>query len=204
MAESIKPGIQRMVLKTQELYPKPEDYLQYKAGYMNSLKSIPAQKSWTAIMVCSATSPIQLSPLNKILVHPYFFFLEIRLRNQSLINASLPVKKAKKHRFWPTLAEAGFISFKNMGKDTNTSRTRALLDLSYESLFKKRLVVFYSMPSPSSEPKWSGIAGLRRLFGARALRQIAEIEKKRVDGLISKFIDSHPIWWLLPSRKMPT
>jgi hypothetical protein len=98
-------------------------------------------------------------------------------------------KGKKEHRFWPALKESGIISFKNnAGHDINIHRTKALFDLDYDSDFRIGLAVFYSMPSPASDPKWSGVAGLRKFFGARALRLIAECERTRVEELIEKFV----------------
>jgi hypothetical protein len=101
-------------------------------------------------------------------------------------------KNRREHRFWRALRESGMISFDEGGCDTDASRTRALFDLTYNSPFRVGLAVFYSMPSPASDPKWSGVAGLRRLFGARALRDIAECEKRRVESLIREFALSQP------------
>jgi len=57
------------------------------------------------------------------------------------------------------------------------------------------------MPSPASDPKWNGVAGLRKLFHASALRAIAENEKRRVDTLIDNFIASNPRGNILAFQK---
>jgi hypothetical protein len=101
-------------------------------------------------------------------------------------------KNRREHRFWRALRESGIMSFDEGACDTDASRTRVLFDLAYTSPFRVGLAVFYSMPSPASDPKWSGVAGLRRLFGKRALREIAECEKRRVEGLISEFMLGQP------------
>jgi hypothetical protein len=96
-------------------------------------------------------------------------------------------KNRPEHRFWRALRESGIMSFDECARDSDSSRTQALFDLTYTSPFRVGLAVFYSMPSPASDPKWSGVAGLRRLFGTRALREIAECEKGRVERLIREF-----------------
>lgn len=101
-------------------------------------------------------------------------------------------KNRREHRFWRALRESGMMSFDEGACDTDSSRTRALFDLAYTSPFRVGLAVFYSMPSPASDPRWSGVAGLRRLFGARALRGIIECEKWRVKGLIREFVLNQP------------
>jgi hypothetical protein len=97
-------------------------------------------------------------------------------------------KNRREHRFWRAMRESGVLSFDKGTFGTDASRTRAMFDLAYASPLRVGLAVFYSMPSPASDPKWSGVAGLRRLFGARALREIAECEKQRVEKLIKAFI----------------
>ena len=92
-------------------------------------------------------------------------------------------------RFWPILEKAGIISFKKTNEDINTFRTRALFDLNYESPFRIGLAAFYSLPSPASD----GVAGLRKLFGARTFREITLCEKKRIESIVQEFIgdDTH-------------
>lgn len=97
------------------------------------------------------------------------------------------------HRFWPVLAGAGIFSFEHTSPDINGARTKALFDLTYDSPFRLGLAVFYSMPSAASDSKWSGVAGLKRLFGAKAFAKITKFEKKRVEEIIEKFARSGAI-----------
>jgi hypothetical protein len=102
--------------------------------------------------------------------------------------------KGKEHRIWNVLNKTGFLTFKNAGQingtmhDLNQARKSALIDLNYESPFRIGFAVFYSMPSPASDKKWSGVAGLRRLFGTKAFTRITEFEKKRIDKIIQRFV----------------
>jgi hypothetical protein len=96
-------------------------------------------------------------------------------------------KKRREHRFWKAIGDAGIISFEPL-PDNNKQRTQALFDLKYSSPYRVGLAVLYSMPSPASDPKWSGVQGLRRLFGSRALAEITKCEKQRILELIKGFI----------------
>jgi hypothetical protein len=44
------------------------------------------------------------------------------------------------------------------------------------------------MPSAASDPKWSGVSGLKRLFGTKVFRFISEEEERRIDMLVTKFL----------------
>ena len=192
--EDIEPGIQRVVLDTKKLYPDSEEHRQFEARLREFLKVdtiskivkyddgllsyltesvIPTKQDSRPPLLLLFGNPAPNSVLNKC------FFADVKGKRQ--------------HPFWLVLEKSGIIKFNSTSEDINTFRTRSLFDLNYESPFRIGLTVFYSMPSPASDPKWSGVAGLRRLFGARALRKIAEFEKKRVDGIIKEFIggDTH-------------
>ncbi len=193
--EDIESGIQRMVLSTKVLYPNPEEHCRFETRLYEFLKIDTSSKimeysnsegilsylTESAVPTKQDSRPPLLllfgNPAPDSVRHKCFFASE---------------KGKREHRFWPILEKAGIISFKNTNEDSNPRKTRALFDLSYESPFRMGLAVFYSMSSPASDPKWSGVAGLRRLFGARALRKIAENEKKRVGGLINEFIGGNP------------
>ncbi|MBA7596075.1 hypothetical protein ES703_03044 [subsurface metagenome] len=187
--EDIEPGIQRIVLNTKQLYSDGEERRQFKArlrefleidtsseiiGYKNGVLSyltesvIPTKQD--------SRPPLLLlfgNPAPDSVRHKCFFAAE---------------KGRSEHRFWPILEKAGIILFKNTAEEINTFRTRSLFNLDYESPFRIGLAVFYSMPSPASDLKWNGVAGLRKLFGARAFREITACEKKRVESIIQEFI----------------
>jgi len=189
--EDIELGIQRIVLNTKQLYPDYEERRQFEArlrefleidtsseiiGYENGVLSyltesvIPTKQD--------SRPPLLLlfgNPAPDSVRHKCFFAAE---------------KGRSEHRFWPILEKAGIISFKNTTEDINISRTRSLFNLDYESPFRIGLAVFYSMPSPASNFRWSGVAGLNKLFRVRAFREITSDEKKRVESIIREFIGS--------------
>jgi hypothetical protein len=105
-------------------------------------------------------------------------------------------KGGQEHRFWRLLTATGILKFLDQTPDSvvpnekNDIRRNALADLKYLSPFRIGIAVFYSFPSSASNPKWSGVLGLRTLFRSKALRIISCHEENRIDGLITKFIGS--------------
>lgn len=99
------------------------------------------------------------------------------------------------HRFWATLREAGILDFGwtattegSMRSERNRAMKQALLDLEYRSPFRIGIAMFFSMPSTASKPPWSGVRGLTRLLGRRALRLLGVEEQGRIASLIRAFM----------------
>ena len=63
-----------------------------------------------------------------------------------------------------------------------------IFDLGYGSPFRIGISLFFTIPSPASGNKWSGICGLERLFGRKGLRKIEVEEKKRIKYLIREYL----------------
>jgi len=103
----------------------------------------------------------------------------------------------KEHRFWKDiLAKAGILKLsyiKNLSvAKLNEQRKDQLLNLDYDSPFRIGLCVFISMPSAPSGP-WSGIAGVQKLIGAKAMRELEKEESRRVIECAKKFLSSNGI-----------
>ena len=105
----------------------------------------------------------------------------------------------REHRFWRGLRETKLLVFDSDASDPGYQsdwqhaaevRRRELKDSQYESPFRIGIAVYFSMPSPASAPKWSGVAGLVRLFGLKALRRIAVEEDRRIAQLVQGFMPS--------------
>ena len=94
-------------------------------------------------------------------------------------------KNKKEHRFWRGILEnAGVLKLNQSNnnasvEEVNESRKKQLLDLNYDSPFRIGLCVFISMPSGASG-KWSGIAGVHKLLGVKALRRLEVEEACRI------------------------
>lgn len=88
----------------------------------------------------------------------------------------------REHRFWKNiLRPAGLDLAMETGDvaERNQRRRERLLELDYRSPYRIGLAVFVSMPSAASGP-WSGVAGVRKLLGGRALDRLVEAERQRV------------------------
>ena len=101
-------------------------------------------------------------------------------------------KNRKEHRFWKDILKlAGILDLNYDNKlsvsDLNELRKKQLLGLDYKSPFRIGLCVFISMPSASNGP-WSGIAGVQKLIGAKAMKRLENEERKRVIETATKFL----------------
>lgn len=195
LPENIEPGIQKMILSTKVLYPNPKEHCRFETRLYEFLKIDTSSKimeysNGEGILsyLTESVIPAKQDPRPPLLLlfgnpapdsvrHRCFFASE---------------KGKREHRFWPILDKARIISFKNNTKDINLFRTRSLFNLNYESPFRIGLAVFYSMPSPASDLKWSGVAGLKKLFGAQVFREITRDEKIRIGSIIQEFIGNNP------------
>jgi len=98
----------------------------------------------------------------------------------------------KEHRFWKhILKPAGVLELSYDKKLSvsalNKHRINQLLNLDYKSPFRIGLCVFISIPSAPSG-KWSGVAGVHKLFGANAMRELEKEESHRVIECAKKFL----------------
>lgn len=98
----------------------------------------------------------------------------------------------KEHRFWKhILHPAGILGLpydkKLSVSALNKHRKNQLLNLNYKSTFRIGLCVFISIPSAPSGP-WSGIAGVQKLIGAKAMRELEKEEGRRVIECAKKFL----------------
>ena len=102
-------------------------------------------------------------------------------------------KNKKEHRFWKGILENSGVLKLNQSnnkasvEEINKHRKNQLLNLDYKSPFRIGLCVFISMPSGSSG-KWSGVAGVQKLLGIRALRRLEVEETRRVVECAKKFL----------------
>ncbi len=104
----------------------------------------------------------------------------------------------KEHRFWKYILEkSGVLKLNQSGNDAsveelNESRKDQLLDINYESPFRIGLCVYISIPSGSSG-KWSGIAGVKKLIGAKAMRRLEVEESYRIIECSKEFLSGNGV-----------
>jgi len=189
LVEDVEPGIQRVLINTNELYSNPEEHHKFEGRLQEFLKvdtssQVIEYNDGIVSYLTESVIPIKQDsrpPLILLFGNP----APDSVRRRCFFAS---VKGKREHRFWAIIDKAGIISFKNTIDDINKFRTKSLFELDYESPFRIGLAVFYSMPSSASLPKWSGVAGLKRLFRVRAFRTITTCEKERVERIIKEFI----------------
>lgn len=103
----------------------------------------------------------------------------------------------REHRFWVALRETGYLQFPSDAflsyrpwQERSLVRKREFYNLEYRSPFRVGLAVYFSLPSPASGSSWSGVIGLKRLLGQKALSAIADEEERRVGSIIRDFVAS--------------
>ena len=195
--EDIEPGIQRIILNTKKLYPNHEEHRRFEDRLREFLKvdtssEIMCYRDGILRYLTESVIPTKQD------ARPPLLLLFGNPAPDSIIKKCFFARETRReiHRFWTALAKADYFSFRNTGKDINIARTKVLFDLTYQSKFRIGLAVFHSMPSPASDLKWNGVAGLNKLFGAKAFKEITSCEKSRVEGIIKKFIgeDTRGAW----------
>lgn len=92
--------------------------------------------------------------------------------------------KGTEHRFWKVLRELGFTDLHGNDADIKAK----FLSLDHDSPFRLGFEVIYTFPSSASKPKWSGVAGVERLFGKSAITTILQAEKQRLKQVIDTFM----------------
>lgn len=89
----------------------------------------------------------------------------------------------REHRIWRFLAETGVLSFNDRSSSETCSaegRVRQLLTTGYDSPFQIAMASFVSFPSTASNSRWSGVAGIKSLLGARAFKVLCDSEFGRL------------------------
>ena len=103
------------------------------------------------------------------------------------------------HPLWKVLRELRYLTFESDNSpDTGMNiaersriRKDELFGLKYTSPFCISMVVYYSMPTPSSGRGWGYVEGLRKLFRPEALREIEKSEKQnRINPILEQLSKS--------------
>ncbi|MEE9517244.1 MAG: hypothetical protein V3V52_09070 [Candidatus Adiutricales bacterium] len=121
----------------------------------------------------------------------------------------------KEHRFWKRILErSGVVDFYIDGnlsvEKKNEQRKERILNLKYNSPFRIGMSVFISMPSGASGP-WSGVGGVQKLIGAKAMKRLGDAEKDRILETSNNFLNDKGVvltfqknaWEILRSDEDP-
>jgi len=98
----------------------------------------------------------------------------------------------KENRFWKNLLRpAGILDIAvedGPPEALNQRRMKRMMELDYASPFRIGLCVFISMPSAAGG-RWSGVAGVRKLLGSKAMTQLENAERERIIRYARKFLE---------------
>jgi hypothetical protein len=101
-------------------------------------------------------------------------------------------KGGKQNPFWKALlCRAGVLDFgleaQIENEKANRCRLKRMMEVDYRSPFRIGLCVYISMPSSAGGP-WSGVAGIRKLFGAQPLKRLEAFETERILEVAKRFL----------------
>lgn len=195
--EDYKPGIQRVTLNVAALYPDEKD----RAGFEKRFWEF-----WNSSSCCrsrifgplgnTVTYLTECIIPNKLDTRPPLLLLFGNPASHSVDSGMFfsYEGKGQEHRFWKALRKAGILTLSGIiDKNSSTSEINKLkaelFDLTYHTDFRIGLAAYYSMPSPASK-KWSGVAGLQKLFQKEAFDIITDCERHRIGRIIKEFVSS--------------
>jgi hypothetical protein len=104
--------------------------------------------------------------------------------------------KGTEHRFWKVLRELGYVDL--IGTDPQIKAK--FFELEYNSPFRLGFEVIFTFPSAASIPKWSGVAGLEKLFGRKAFKILYEQENLLLQQVIREFFQGQK-WVIVCMQK---
>jgi hypothetical protein len=165
-------GIHQCELNLSSLYPTSNQFHSFQARYQEFLVSDPANGKIFSLSNDRLIYRTETFITDQKDDRPPLMLLLGNPASHS-IDAGMCFafeRDSKEHRFWKGLDQTGILRFnystspQDDPASLNSKRRATLLNLDYVSPFRVGIAVFYSIPSPASEQKWSGVSGLRRLL----------------------------------------
>lgn len=188
------PGIElKCTIDLSKLFPDAENRRRFQNHYRNFCNSQPTICNIIQELKSSLTyQSEQLIPTKRDSRPPVLFVFGNpaihSIKNGMFFSSE--GKNGREHRFWKSiLPKAGVegLNFNGEEDERNKQRLRALLDLNYKASIRIGLCVFISFPSAASG-EYSGIQGVKKLFGSKAIAELLKHEKERVLSVIKKFV----------------
>lgn len=101
--------------------------------------------------------------------------------------------KWKEHRFWRALRDIGVLSFAEDTRnpapenieEINKVKSNSLLNVTYDGKFNIFILPYFSFPTPSSG-RYSGVEGIKKLFGRDIFEKIKKDEFNRYKEILLK------------------
>jgi hypothetical protein len=185
-------GIHPFKLNLAALYPDPAGYEKFLARFESFMESDPYNKKIFSLNEGTLTYSSETFVSTQEDPRPPLLLVLGNPASHSIAHGMCFAFEhaGKEHRFWKGLAAAGILTFQApliTSEDPgirNEARKQALREHRYDSPFRVGIAVFYSLPSASSNLRWSGVDGMKRLLGAKAFGLVSQEEKSRMDTLL--------------------
>jgi hypothetical protein len=193
------PAHLECTLNLKELYPVVSERKQFNKKFRPFLRSDPYNKEVYEVQDDELIfHSEQLVPSNKD-TRPPLLLVFGNPASHSVIEGMFfsPHEEGKENRFWKhLLPRAGIVDLtldENLStKERNKRRRKRMTDLNYESPFRVGLCVYFSMPSSAGGP-WGGVAGIHKLLGKRALKDLERFERDRILHAAKSFLTGRGI-----------
>jgi len=192
----VKPGLLRCTLDLSQLYDTEDKFAAFEAKFKAFKKADPYNRriyrmeekllifdSEQLIPIRTDSRPPLLlvfgNPASHSVQEGMFFSFE---------------GNGKEHRFWKNILRPDKIldmKFEQNQdvKERNRIRKKRILNLDYDSPNRFGFCVFVSLPSGPSGP-WSGIGGINKLLGSKAMKLLEPFERERILRVVKKFISA--------------
>jgi hypothetical protein len=190
-----KPGHLECILDLSELYPSQSDRKDFKKKYTEFRNSDPCNRhiyrlNGNRLLFDSE----QLVPTKTDDRPPLLLVFGNPASHSVKAGMFFAFKDGRESRFWNALLRrAGVLDFGSESpfppEKLNRRRMKRMKELDYQSRFRIGLCVYISMPSSAGGP-WSGVAGIRRLLGKKAMKELERFERERVLEAAEKFLNN--------------
>ena len=188
------PAHLKCTLNLKELYPSASERKHFKAKFRQFLRSDPYNKEVYRIKGDELIfHSEQLVPSKKD-NRPPLLLVFGNPATHSVVEGMFfsPHKDGTDNRFWKhLLPPSGVVDLSIDGdistRERNIRRMQLMTELNYESSFRIGLCVYFSMPSSAGGP-WSGVAGVHKLLGTRALKVLEQYERDRFLHVVKRFM----------------
>jgi hypothetical protein len=190
-----KPGQLKCVLDLSLLYPMKDDYTRFTREFEKFVnvkpdrytKEVYTRKDERLIFFSEELIPEKRDKRKSLLM--VFGNPTPRSVREGMFFSFEGEKN--EHRFWKHILPAKILDLKFDNalppEERNRERKRRLLDLTHHSPFRLGLCVFLTLPSRASG-RWSGVAGIKKLFGAKAIKKVFDDERDRILRIAEDFL----------------
>jgi hypothetical protein len=192
------PGRLECRVDLSALYPSKSEFAEFKKRYHEFRK---CDKSTQAVYKLKDNKLLyqseQLIPTKRDGRHPLLLIFGNPASHSVQSGMFFAFRGGKENPFWKALlCRAGVLDFgpesRIEDEEANRRRSKRMMALDYRSPFSIGLCVYISMPSPAGGC-WSGVAGIRKLFGANPLKRLETFETERILEVAKRFLTNDGI-----------